>query len=233
MAHPGNSRETPSPFSWQVKDQRDFEGDHLGDLLYIENDLQIFPGSPELKPAVIVVMAKEPQAGKTKTRLVPPLNYQEAADLYEALLLDTIEMLSLLGLTDLAVAISPPELKTYFQTVTPPGTLLLPIECADIGDCLKQVLSELLRLGYHQAIAINADGPTLPSKYLQQALSNLEDHDVVFGEGHDGGYYLVGLKRNHSLLFDDIPWSTGKVLAKTIDRGRKIWINGCGDAKLV
>lgn len=166
-------------------------------------------------------MAKEPQAGKTKTRLVPPLTYQEAADLYEALLLDTIEMLSLLGLTDLAVAISPPESKTYFQTVTPPGTLLLPIECADIGDCLKQVLSELLRLGYHQAIAINADGPTLPSKYLQQALSNLEDHDVVFGEGHDGGYYLVGLKRNHSLLFDDIPWSTGKVLAKTIDRAEK------------
>jgi rSAM/selenodomain-associated transferase 1 len=174
-----------------------------------------------LKPAVIVVMAKEPQAGKTKTRLVPPLTYQEAADLYEALLLDTIEMLYLLDMADLAVAISPPESKAYFQTVTPPGTLLLPIECADIGDCLKQALGELLRLGYHRVIAINADGPTLPSKYLQQALSNLEDHDAVFGEGHDGGYYLVGMKRNHSLLFEDIPWSTNNVLAQTLKRAHK------------
>ena len=166
-------------------------------------------------------MAKEPQAGKTKTRLVPPLTYQEAADLYEALLLDTIEMLSLLELADLAVAISPPESKAYFQTATPPGTLLLPIECVDIGDCLKQVLGELIRLGYQQAIAVNADGPTLPQEYLQQALTALDDHDVVFGEGHDGGYYLVGMKHNHSILFDDIPWSTGAVLAKTLDRADK------------
>jgi hypothetical protein len=48
------------------------------------------------------------------------------------------------------------------------------------------------------------------------AAESLDDHDVVFGEGHDGGYYLVGLKQMHGFLFKDIPWSTSKVLSQSL-----------------
>ena len=43
-----------------------------------------------MSPKALIV-AKAPMPGRTKTRLVPPLTPQQAADLQEALLLDTLE----------------------------------------------------------------------------------------------------------------------------------------------
>jgi rSAM/selenodomain-associated transferase 1 len=174
-----------------------------------------------LNETAIVIMAKEPRPGKTKTRLCPPLTHLQAAALYEALLLDTIAMLAALEVVDLAIAITPPESKVYFQKITPGGTLLLPIEGVDIGDCLVQALGQLLDSSYRKVIALNADGPSLPMAYLHQALESLEHNDVVIGEGYDGGYYLVGLKRLHKVLFQDITWSTHMVLAQTLDQASR------------
>ncbi len=163
-------------------------------------------------------MAKEPRPGQTKTRLCPPLSHQQATALYEALLLDTISMIKGLEWADLAVALSPPDSSPYFQRITPDGTLLLPIEGTNIGECLVQAIQQLLDHGYHKVLALNADGPTLPAAYLHQAAAALDDHDVVLGEGHDGGYYLVGLKRLHRVLFRNISWSTNIVLAQTLEQ---------------
>jgi rSAM/selenodomain-associated transferase 1 len=166
-------------------------------------------------------MAKEPRPGKTKTRLCPPLTHQQAAALYEAMLLDTIAMPASLDGIDLAIAISPPESKEYFQKITTGGTLLLPIEGVDIGDCLIKAFRQLLDHGYRKIIALNADGPSLPMPYLHQALVSLEHNDVVIGEGYDGGYYLVGLKQLHKVLFQNITWSTHMVLSQTIDQASR------------
>ena len=67
-------------------------------------------------------------------------------------------------------------------------------------------------------LALNADGPSLPRPYLLQALDLLEDHDGLIGPGEDGGYYLVGLKRPCPQLFQDIEWSTPRVLEQTLAR---------------
>jgi len=172
-----------------------------------------------------VIMAKEPRPGKTKTRLCPPLTGQEAADLSEALLLDTIGMLTGLVWIDLAVAFSPPAARNYFEGITPGGTLLLPVEGADIGDCLGQALGFTLERGYTKVMAINADGPSLPDVYLHQAVTLLDDCDAVFGEGHDGGYYLVGMKQFHSTLFQGISWSTPRVLTQTLEQAVRAGLN--------
>jgi glycosyltransferase A (GT-A) superfamily protein (DUF2064 family) len=95
---------------------------------------------------------------------------------------------------------------------------LLPIEGVDIGDCLNQALGSLLDLGYQKVIAINADGPSLPKAYLYQAITSLDEHDLVFGEGEDGGYYLVGLKQKHSVLFEGTSWSTPAVLTQSLQK---------------
>jgi len=57
----------------------------------------------------IILMAKQPRAGKTKTRLCPPFSWEEAALLYEALLKDTLVLAGRMENTQLAVAVSPPE----------------------------------------------------------------------------------------------------------------------------
>jgi rSAM/selenodomain-associated transferase 1 len=168
------------------------------------------------RKTVIVVMAKAPRPGDTKTRLTPILTAAQAAKLYEALLWDTIELLQGLAWADLALAISPPESKPYFERHTPVGTHLLPIEGVDIGDCLDQAVRYLIDQGYGKVIALNADGPSLPVDYLSQADQLLDDHDVVFGEGEDGGYYLVALKTVHSKIFKGIAWSTPSVLEQSL-----------------
>ncbi len=178
-----------------------------------------------LNPAACVIMAKQPQVGKTKTRLCPPLTAHEAADLSEALLLDTIALVSQLPGIDLALAITPPSSKAYFAGITPSGTRLLPVEGDNIGDCLVQALGVLFDLGYRKALAINADSPSLPAEYIVQAADLLEHHDLVLGPGEDGGYYLVGMNCLHMGIFDDIPWSTARVLPQTLQRSHALGLS--------
>jgi glycosyltransferase A (GT-A) superfamily protein (DUF2064 family) len=70
-----------------------------------------------VKDTLIAVMAKQPLVGKTKTRLYPTLSLVEAAELYQALLLDTIELASRQPWADLAVAITPPDSRRYFESI--------------------------------------------------------------------------------------------------------------------
>jgi glycosyltransferase A (GT-A) superfamily protein (DUF2064 family) len=149
----------------------------------------------------LIVMAKQPQPGRTKTRLCPPLTPQQAALFYEALLLDTFALAAGLPGVQLAAAITPPDSEHYFKRIAPQGTLLIPIEGADIGECLYCALAELLQRGFRRAIALNADGPSLPLAYLQQAVTLLNDHDVV-----------LGTRRGWGILFNRLEAGGGAAL---------------------
>lgn len=174
-----------------------------------------------MKNPILIIIAKEPQIGTTKTRLSPPLKLSEAAELFEALLDDTIDLVSSINGIDLAVAVTPPESIGYFKQKTPKGTILIPVTCVDIGDCLKQVFEELFQLGFSKVLAFNSDGPSLPRKYIHRAILLLDEHDVVFGPSEDGGYYLVGLKKLCPEIFCDIKWSTSQVLEQSLANAGK------------
>lgn len=173
-----------------------------------------------MRDAALVIMAKLPAVGHTKSRLSPALTAREAAALYEALLRDTIQLAARLVGMQLVIAITPPDALDYFRRISPPGTRLLPVAGADIGECLNQALSQLLTEGYTQAIALNSDGPSLPITYLRRALDELDRRrtDVVLGPSDDGGYYLIGLKRPHPALFRGVAWSTERVTRQTLAR---------------
>jgi uncharacterized protein len=171
-----------------------------------------------MNTSALIIMAKQPQVGSTKTRLCPPLTLEEAAGLYEALLRDTIACSSRLAAIDLAIAITPPEAGAYFERISPLGTHLVPVICQDIGDCLNQVLNQLLERGYRKVIALNGDGPSLPQEYLTSAFELLDEHDLVFGPAEDGGYYLVGVKAPTPGIFSGIDWSTTRVLDQSLDK---------------
>ena len=171
---------------------------------------------------ILVIMAKEPRVGLTKTRLCPPLTLDEAAQLYEALLRDSISLVYGLDGIDLAIAVTPPDSIAYFKRISPPDTLLMPVECIDIGDCLTQVLGNLLDMGYPRALAFNADGPSVPQGYIQTAVKKLDACDVVLGPSEDGGYYLVGLKQLHPKIFVGVSWSTPKVLSQTLTKIKEL-----------
>jgi glycosyltransferase A (GT-A) superfamily protein (DUF2064 family) len=155
-----------------------------------------------MRDPVLVIMAKQPAVGRTKTRLCPPLTPAEAVALYEAMLRDTIGLVDGLEGVRLAIAVTPPEATDAFRA-----------------------LGRLLAAGHSRAIALNSDGPTLPAAYLRQAIARLDDADVVLGPSEDGGYYLIGLTQPQPELFQDIEWSTEQVTAQTLARAEAMGLS--------
>lgn len=168
----------------------------------------------------LIVMAKQPVAGQTKTRLSPPLSLSEAAQLYRCLLLDTLAVVrDVAGQLPLSpfIAYYPATARSDFQSLAPDFQLLAQ-RGPSLGERLLGALLSVQEQGYDQVAAINSDSPALPAPFLSQAYRELDDPDidVVLGPCDDGGYYLIGWKRPYPNLVRDVTMSTPTVLADTV-----------------
>ena len=96
-----------------------------------------------------------------------------------------------------------------------------------MGERELNIFSDLLESSVSRIVLIGSDIPTLPPSHLQEAFSQLENAqcDAVFSPSSDGGYYLVGMRKVHKELFEDIPWSTSTVMAETLSQARKHNLN--------
>jgi rSAM/selenodomain-associated transferase 1 len=172
----------------------------------------------------VAIMAKVPAPGRVKTRLCPPLTPDQAARLARCFLQDRLEQLG--GIAGVAplVAFTPADLEAELRGLLPGEVRLVPQAGADLGARLDRILTDLLAESPAGAMAIDADSPTLPTEYLQQACARLADAtaDVVLGPCEDGGYYLIGLRRPAPALFGEMPWSTAAVLDETVARARRL-----------
>ena len=190
-----------------------------------------FPQNPVSLPPIgelvvnraLIVVAKEPQAGQTKTRLSPPLSGQQAAELYRCFLLDTLELMLRVEIAQPILAYAPDEAEPFFRGIAPEGFAFTRQVGADLGERLDNVLTHCLQRGYGQVVVMDSDSPTLPAVLLEQAFRELEDPDVdvVLGPCEDGGYYLIGVKAPHPALFQGISWSTSAVTAETLQRAEE------------
>jgi len=168
-------------------------------------------------------MAKASAPGSSKTRLVPPLSFEEAAQFNTAFLRDiadnihaAAEQAPIAGY----MAFGPPQARRFFEENVPGEIGLIEAWYPDFGDCLFCAIAQLLEHGHHSAVVLNSDSPTLPTSLLietAQVLARPGDR-VVLGPANDGGYYLLGLKAAHRGLFEDIAWSTEHVARQTLER---------------
>ncbi len=164
----------------------------------------------------LLVIAKRPTPGRTKTRLTPPLTTEQAAALYECFLVDTLDLARRVPETDRLIAFLPAEARPYFAALAPDFELVLQAG-AGLGERLDNALTGCLRRGYERAIIMNSDGPTLPAAHLAQAFAALRDGaDVTLGPSTDGGYYLIGVKQPTPRLLREVRMSTPTVLADTL-----------------
>jgi rSAM/selenodomain-associated transferase 1 len=123
---------------------------------------------------------------------------------------------------DLALAYAPEGARAYFEAIVPNGFRLIPQQGADLGQRLAHALGRHFDLGYRRVAIMNSDGPTLPPACLEEAFAGLDRADVTLGPGHDGGYYLIGMKRLHAELFQGITWSTERVVPETLAVCRRL-----------
>jgi len=86
----------------------------------------------------------------------------------------------------------------------------------DLGERMQHAFEFVFKLGHTKAIIIGSDCPTLDAKMLSQALDELDNNEVVIGPSEDGGYYLLGMKRLISRLFENMPWSQPHLFQQSI-----------------
>jgi rSAM/selenodomain-associated transferase 1 len=176
------------------------------------------------RATALVIFAKAPVPGQVKTRLCPPLTPDEAATLHGSFVIDTLERtkaaVGKLKLDmDRYLACAPSSGHVFFKIMEErQGVKLIDQVGDDLGARMHHVVETMFSRGYRRTIIIGTDVPTVPLDHFKQALTSLEDHDLVLGPALDGGYYLIGINQSVPELFSDIPWSTDQVLRLTQEK---------------
>jgi uncharacterized protein len=174
----------------------------------------------------LAVMTKAPRAGKVKTRLVPPLTNDEAAQLSVCFLRDMAAAISKAAPKNASgVAVyTPVGAEGAYVDVLPSGFRLLSQRGEEFGDRLAFAVEDLLGIGFASVCLIDSDSPTVSAETYAAAVRELArpGDRIVIGPSDDGGYYLIGLKELHRQLFKQIDWSTERVLEQTRQRAAEL-----------
>jgi hypothetical protein len=163
----------------------------------------------------LLVVAKRPVPGQTKTRLCPPMTSQGAAGLYECFLRDTLEIMRHVPDVSRTIGYFPEDAHDYFLQLAPDMHLICQ-RGESLGERLDNLLANALSSGVSRAVVIDSDSPTLPAGYIVQAFEFLTTADVVIGPTVDGGYYLIGMNMRHPQLLRQVRMSTPQVLSDTL-----------------
>ncbi len=175
-------------------------------------------------PHVLLIFAKWPEPGRVKTRLSPPLTMQEAASLYQCMLMDTLTATSgIRGIQRMLFFDGEDAQASFFKTLAPDATVCRQ-QGSTLGERLAAAFATAFERGSQSVAVIGTDSPHLDPQEICTAFSLLasDKADVVFGPSADGGYYLVGLRESKPELFRDISWSSSKVLSESLARANSI-----------
>jgi rSAM/selenodomain-associated transferase 1 len=179
--------------------------------------------------AAIGIICKAPRPGASKTRLLPLLGAEGAAELAGSFLRDVAGAIEAIPESvdwkGWAVY-APQDAEAELRRLLPPHFDLLCRRDATLGIVLLSA-TEYFLAQHDCVVLVNADSPTMPSLLLTAALAALRapGDRVVLGPATDGGYYLIGLKHAHAQLFTGIPWSTSGVLAATRARAAEFGLS--------
>ena len=165
----------------------------------------------------LVIMAKAPRPGGVKTRLSQSLPSPAVITLYRSLLQDTISLAASLQGVHLAVMCRASD-RQELADLLGHSVQIVAQQGEGLAAGLTSVFRHFTAAGRQHVIAFNSDSPHLASSVLESAFKVLDQHDVVIGPTHDGGYYLVGAKAAHPSLFEGDGLGTNSALERLLLR---------------
>ena len=191
-------------------------------LLDPADGMQVPPGL-----CALAIMTKAPRPGFVKTRLTPPLTPEESAALNVCFLRDTAAAISAAvaeGGSAGVAAYTPVGAEGVWGEILPGHFTMVAQRGEGFGERLTNAVEDLIRIGFASVCLIDSDSPMVPRRIYKRAVELLAapSDRVVLGPSDDGGYYLIGLKRLHRRLFQEIDWSTERVLTQTRERAAEI-----------
>lgn len=162
---------------------------------------------------LLLILTRNPELGKCKTRLAAQVGEEAALEIYRFLLAHTREVTK--GLKVDKRVLYSREIweddiwdSEIYQKRLQQG--------ADLGERMEHAFQNGFQDGYHNIVIIGSDLYDLAEGDLEKAFAHLETHDFVLGPAQDGGYYLLGMKSMKGELFHNKAWSTDRVLSDTL-----------------
>jgi hypothetical protein len=177
--------------------------------------------------AAIGIICKAPQPGRAKTRLASAVGAVAASELSACFLRDVAAAIDAVpeSFGRRGYGVYAPAGVEHIMRELLPATFGLQLQVGDhLGDVLFGATRDLLSDGHDCVLLVNGDSPTLPTRFLVQAIEAMREPGdrMVLGPASDGGYYLIGLKHPHRHLFTRIAWGTDTVARATQERAAEI-----------
>lgn len=174
---------------------------------------------PPSRLPTIIVFAREPLPGRTKTRLIARLGAAGAAALADAFVRDALAKARRIRSGGIVIAGAAPrgaKQSTYFRALERRYRVGLADQgSGTLGARMRRALRPYAEGG---AVLFGTDTPSLPARLLARSVAMLRASPLVLGPSLDGGYYLVGVRGAMPDIFGGIEWGTGNVLSRTIAR---------------
>jgi uncharacterized protein len=164
---------------------------------------------------VVMVFAKAPVSGFVKTRLAAAIGNEAAARLAARMIDETLKQAIAADVGPVVLCCTPDEVHPAFAQAKASYNLKLAQQGeGNLGMRMHHAMKSALNTHQH-AIIIGTDIPELNSVHIRQAAQDLHTHPAVFIPAFDGGYVLIGLSELVPDLFEDIDWSTSRVMEQT------------------
>ena len=181
-------------------------------LLFIERSRDEKSTNMKSSDKLLMTFVKSPELGKAKTRLAETIGKAKALEIYEALLSHTKSIIHDIPLDKMVIYAE----QISHNDIWNEDVFKKDLQCeGDLGKRMETAFSNAFDQGYKKVVIIGSDCYDLNEKIILEAFNELDNNDVILGPAFDGGYYLLGMKKLHRELFDDMPWSTDKLLATT------------------
>lgn len=166
----------------------------------------------------IVVFVKNAVEGKVKTRIGNVKGHHVAVDVYTKLLDIASKIVARVSATRIVYYGKHIEGSDYFTDQLFNKKLQ---EGEDLGVRMAHAFDQELS-HFDKIVLIGSDCPDLTPQIIEHAFDALDESDLVLGPTYDGGYYLIACRKFDIMLFNDMVWSSEKVLDKTVENARKL-----------
>lgn len=168
----------------------------------------------------LILFTRVPIPGKTKTRLMPFLSGEECAKIHTCFVKDIYEKAKKVD-ADIFVFYTPKDEKHLLEQELGQEAIYLPQYGDDLGMRMKNAIGIALRMGYEKAVLIGTDIPQIHTETLKNAFDNLEEKEIVIHPTFDGGYYLIGMKKEYDSIWKIERYGTNTVIYDTLQHMKR------------
>lgn len=168
-----------------------------------------------MRKNALIIFTRVPIAGQTKTRLMPVFTGEECADLHICFLQDIFEK-SKQTEADIFVFYTPVDQEEKLKNILGEEAIYHPQRGTDLGEKMRNAIQFTLLLGYEKSVLIGSDCPQIEGVSLEDSFETLNDHDIVIHPTMDGGYYLIGMKKDYESIWKIRRYGTNSVIRDTL-----------------